>query len=35
MLCLWVNSQLNTAIGEPARILEPQDRLKGWLQELR
>ena len=35
MLCLWVNGQLNTAIREPARILELQDRLKEWLQELR
>jgi hypothetical protein len=35
MLCLWVNGQLNTAIREPSRILELQDRLKEWLQELR
>ena len=35
MLCLWYNDQLNTAIGEPARILELQDRLKEWLQEMR
>ena len=35
MLCLWVNGQLNTAIREPVRILELQDRLKEWLQELR
>ncbi len=28
MLCLWVNGQLNTAIREPSRILELQDRLK-------
>jgi len=34
MLCLWVNGQLNTAIREPSRILESQDRLKEWLQEL-
>jgi hypothetical protein len=34
MLCLWVNGQLNTAIPEPSRILELQDRLKEWLQEL-
>jgi hypothetical protein len=35
MLCLWVNGHLNTtAILEPARILELQDRLKEWLQEL-
>ena len=34
MLCLWVNGQLNTAIREPSRILELQDRLKEWLQEL-
>jgi hypothetical protein len=34
MLCLWVNDQLNTAIREPSRILELQDRLKEWLQEL-
>jgi hypothetical protein len=33
MLCLWVNGQLNTAIREPSRILELQDRLKEWLQE--
>ncbi|MGC2574674.1 MAG: C2H2-type zinc finger protein [Candidatus Nitrosopolaris sp.] len=32
MLCLWVNDQLNTAIREPSRILELQDRLKEWLQ---
>ena len=30
MLCLWVNGQLNTAIREPSRILELQDRLKEW-----
>jgi hypothetical protein len=35
MLCLWYNGQLNTAIREPSRILESQDRLKEWLQELR
>jgi hypothetical protein len=35
MLCLWVNGQLNTAIREPSRILELQDTLKEWLQELR
>ena len=35
MLCLWVNGQLNTAIRERSRILELQDRLKEWLQELR
>ena len=35
MLCLWVDGQLNTAIREPSRILELQDRLKEWLQELR
>jgi hypothetical protein len=35
MLCLWVNGQLNIAIREPSRILELQDRLKEWLQELR
>ena len=34
MLCLWVNGQLNTAIRERPRILELQDRLKEWLQEL-
>jgi hypothetical protein len=34
MLCLWVNGQLNTAIRERSRILELQDRLKEWLQEL-
>ena len=34
MLCLWVNGQLNTAIREPSRILELQDMLKEWLQEL-
>ena len=34
MLCLWVNGQLNTAIREPSRILEFQDRLKEWLQEV-
>jgi len=34
MLCLWVNGQLNTAIREPSRIIELQDRLKEWLQEL-
>jgi hypothetical protein len=34
MLCLWVNGQLNTAIREPSRIFELQDRLKEWLQEL-
>ncbi len=33
MLCLWYNGQLNTAIREPSRILELQDRLKEWLQE--
>ena len=35
MLCLWYNGHLNTAIREPSRILEFQDRLKEWLQELR
>jgi hypothetical protein len=36
MLCLWVNGlPLNTAIREPSRILELQDRLKEWLQEMR
>ena len=35
MLCLWVNGQLNTAIRERSRILELQDGLKEWLQELR
>jgi len=35
MLCLWVNGQLNTAIRERLRILQLQDRLKEWLQELR
>jgi hypothetical protein len=34
MLCLWTNGQLNTAIREPSSILELQDRLKEWLQEL-
>jgi hypothetical protein len=34
MLCLWVNGQLNTVIRERSRILELQDRLKEWLQEL-
>ena len=34
MLCLWINDQLNIAIREPSRILELQDRLKEWLQEL-
>jgi hypothetical protein len=34
MLCLWFNGQLNTAIRERSRILELQDRLKEWLQEL-
>ena len=34
MLFLWVNGQLNTAIREPSRILELQDRLKEWLKEL-
>jgi hypothetical protein len=33
MLCLWVNGQLNSAIPEPLRIRELQDRLKEWLQE--
>jgi hypothetical protein len=33
MLCLWYNGQLNTAIREPSRILELQDRLKEWLQK--
>ena len=32
---LWVDGQLNTAIRERSRILELQDRLKEWLQELR
>jgi hypothetical protein len=35
MLCLWHKGQLNTAIREPARILELHDRLKQWLQEFR
>jgi hypothetical protein len=35
MLCLWLNGQLNTAIREPSRIVEEEDRLKEWLQELR
>ncbi|HXX95511.1 MAG TPA: hypothetical protein VEL11_00115 [Candidatus Bathyarchaeia archaeon] len=34
MLCQWYNGQLNTAILEPSRILELQDLLKEWLQEL-
>ncbi|MGA9149375.1 MAG: hypothetical protein WBZ36_02260 [Candidatus Nitrosopolaris sp.] len=34
LLCLWYNGQLNTAIRERSRILELQDRLKEWLQEL-
>ena len=34
MLCLWVNGQLNTAIRERSRVLELQDRLREWLQEL-
>jgi hypothetical protein len=33
MLCLWRNGQLNTAIREPSRILELQDRLREWLEE--
>jgi hypothetical protein len=33
MLCLWYKGQLNTAVREPSRILELQDRLKEWLQE--
>jgi hypothetical protein len=32
ILCLWYNGQVNTAIREPSRILELQDRLKEWLQ---
>jgi hypothetical protein len=35
MLCLWYNGQLNTAIREPSRILELQNRLKEWLAEAR
>jgi hypothetical protein len=35
VLCLWHKGQLNTAIREPARILELHDRLKEWLQEFR
>jgi hypothetical protein len=35
MLCLWVNGQLSTAICEPSRILELQDRLKDWLSGTR
>jgi hypothetical protein len=35
MLCLWYKGQLNTAIREPSRILELQDRLKEWLSEAR
>ena len=35
ILCLWHNGQVNTAISEPSRKLELQDRLKEWLQELR
>jgi hypothetical protein len=35
MLCLWYDGQLNTAIREPSRILELQDRLKEWLSEAR
>jgi len=34
MLVLWRNGQLS-AICEPSRILELQDRLKGWLQKSR
>lgn len=33
MLCLWYKGQLNSAIREPSRILELQDRLKEWLSE--
>jgi hypothetical protein len=33
MLCLWRDGRLSTAIREPARILELQDRLKEWLHE--
>jgi hypothetical protein len=33
MLCLWHNGQLRTAIREPSRILELQDRLREWLSE--
>src|SRR5215469_11422247 len=32
MLCLWTNGQLNTAICEPSRMLELQDRLTEWLR---
>jgi hypothetical protein len=35
MLCLWYDGQLDTAIREPSRILELQDRLKEWLSEAR
>lgn len=34
MLCLWHKGQLNTAIREPSRILELQERLKEWLSEV-
>ena len=35
MLCFWHNGQLNTAIREPSRMLELQDRLRDWLSETR
>jgi hypothetical protein len=35
MLCLWYKGQLNTAVCEPSRILELQDRLKEWLSDAR
>ncbi len=35
MLCLWYNGQINTAIREPSRLLELQDRLKEWLSEVK
>jgi len=35
MLCLWYDGQLNTAVLEPSRILELQDRLNEWLSETR
>jgi hypothetical protein len=35
VLCFWHNGQLNTAIREPYRMLELQDRLREWLSEIR
>jgi hypothetical protein len=35
VFCLWHKGQLNSAVREPSRILELQDRLEEWVVEER